>query len=169
MTDRNENSIVESPATEAQQPAVDVSRRSMLRRAAPAIVTLYSGAALAQSSNLITADSTPGPDGGKYRCLNVAGVDKVGNKYDLGTNPMGQVTQIQSQKQYYKIINGQRSSQTVTQPEMCSTGGEFYRKDGSNSYTKVKVNFNYNKPNKGVLVSATALSSFSSSIKYTDV
>jgi hypothetical protein len=162
MTDRNEHSLVESPEA-AAQPAVDVSRRAMLRRAAPAIVTLYSGAALAQSSNLITVDSTPGAEASKYRCLNTQGIPQVGgNKYDLGQPALGHVTRIQSQKQYYKkSSSGGPSSQTATPPQMCSTGGEYYRKDW-NSYTKVNVK-------KGVLVSSTALSSFSSGIQYTDV
>lgn len=161
MTDRNEHSIVENPEAVAQ-PAVDVSRRALLRRAAPAIITLYSGAALAKSSNLITADSTPGAEGNKYRCLDTYRLPMEGNKYDLGNPALGQVTRIQSQKQYYKPSSGGgRSSQTASGPQMCSTGGDFYRKDW-NSYTKVNVK-------KGVLVSSTALNSFSSGISYKDV
>jgi hypothetical protein len=161
MTDRSEHSLLENPET-VKRHSVDVSRRALLRRAAPAVITLYSGAALAKSSNLITADSTPSAEGNKYRCLDTYRLPMQGNKYDLGKPALGHVTRIQSQKQYYKPSSqGGRSSQTATGPQMCSTGGDYYRKDW-NSYTKVNVK-------KGVLVSSTALNSFSSGIQYTDV
>lgn len=162
MTDRDKNSAVASTEAATRSVETGLSRRALLRGAAPAIVTLYSGAALAKSSNLVTADSTPGPEGYKYRCLDTQGLAVYGNKYDLGQPALGHVTRIQSQKQYFKPSStGGPSSQMVAGPQMCATGGDYYRKDWG-TFTKVKVK-------KGVLVSSTAMSSFSSGIQYTDV
>jgi hypothetical protein len=157
-----------SAATEAE-PAPDMSRRSLLsgacKVAGPAIVTLYSGAALARSSNLISTKATQGAEQYKYRCLDTSSVhDKVGaNLYDLGPDPMGRVTRISSTKQYFASdYAGRRTTTQVSASKMCADGGYFHRKDGSYSYTKVRVY-------KGGMVSATALSSFANDITYHDV
>lgn len=162
------------PDSESPDPAVaapaGLSRRTLLsgagRVAVPAIITLYSGAALARSSaNLISADSTPGAEGNKYRCLDTQSVDPTSNPhvFDVGTPPMAHVTRISSQKTYYKAgWNGEPTGQTTSGPTMCSSGGTFYRKDWNNNLQKVTVK-------KGVLVSATALGSFANSVTYTDV
>ena len=81
-----------SPKTVVTSPVTGgMSRRALLsgasRAAVPAIVTLYSGAALARSSaNLISADGTPGAEGGKYRCLDTQSVEPTNKPgvYDLG-------------------------------------------------------------------------------------
>lgn len=146
-----------------------VSRRTLLsgacKVAGPAIVTLYSGAALARSSNLIGANPNQGAEQNKYRCLDTRSVDGVvkPNVYDLGKNPMGRVTRISSTRQYYRADSqGNRTSQQVAGNKMCADGGVYYRKDSNTSYTKVQVH-------KGVLVSATALASFANDITYHDV
>jgi hypothetical protein len=147
--------------------AAGVSRRALLagasKAAVPAIVTLYSGAALARSSNLISADPTPSADGNLYRCLDTSSVYSVGNNtYDLGTPPMGHVTQISSQAKYVKIgSNGQPTNIAVTGDQMCATGGSYYRK-GYSGFTKVTVR-------KGAIVSATALGSFANNVTYTNI
>lgn len=157
-----------SPTPEAEDKP-DATRRTLLsgacKVAGPAIVTLYSGAALARSSNLISTRSSHGAEQNKYRCLDTGSVDdKVGtNLYDLGPDPMGRVTRITSTKQYYASdYRGNRTNTQVDASKMCSDGGYFFRKDGSNSYTKVRVY-------KGGMVSATALSSFANDITYHDV
>lgn len=163
-----------------------VSRRMLLRGATavvPTILTLHSGAALARSSNLIGAAMDAGPGGdGKYRCLDFDGIQATNNPrmFDLGQPPMAHVTRIDSQVHYYRTDPGQQSgygmyqhggSQQVDPRTMCAEGGSFYRQDsrysysrdgGGDGYTQVRVK-------QGVLVSATALSSFSSGINYTDV
>ncbi len=150
-----------------------MSRRSLLsgasKAAVPVIITLYSGGTLATgaiSSNLISAKTGQGASGGKFQCLDTSSVyahPTKANTYDLGNPAMGRVTRINSPtKTYYKPGSSGPSSTTVTGTKMCTDGGDFYRKDSFNSYTKVNVK-------KGVLVSATALSSFSNKITYTDV
>jgi hypothetical protein len=149
---------------------VGLSRRALLsgagRAAVPAIVTLYSGAAMARSSaNLISADATPGAENDKYRCLDTQSVAPTGNPnvYDVGSPPMAHVTRISSQRTYYKAgWNGQPTQETVAGPTMCSNGGTYYRKDWNGGFQQVSVK-------KGVLVSATALGSFANSVTYTDV
>lgn len=148
-----------------------VNRRALLRGASaavPAILTLNSGAALARSSNLVGAANYTGPQGGKYRCLDfdgISGTDKR-NVYDLGEPAMGHVTRIDADSRYYKSNPdgwggyGGGSSE-VSKPQMCAEGGTYYRKDRYRT-RQVRVK-------RGVLVSATALSSFSSGINYTDV
>jgi hypothetical protein len=145
-----------------------VSRRALLagasKAAVPAIVTLYSGAALARSSNLISADPTPSPDANLYRCLDTSSVyaSNKPNTYDLGSPPMGHVTQINSQAKYVTIgSNGQPTNTAITGDKMCAAGGSYYRK-GYSGYTKVTVR-------KGAIVSATALSSFANNVTYTNI
>jgi hypothetical protein len=145
---------------------VSISRRALLRGASaavPTILTLHSGAALAQTSNLVGAQPFATKENNQYRCLDTSSVyrSNKANVYDLGSPPMGHVTRIQADGAYYRPgSNGQQSNDAVTGPTMCQEGGTFYRK--SSGWTQVSVE-------QGVLVSATALSSFSSAIKYTDV
>jgi hypothetical protein len=150
----------------AQRAGVLLSRRALLRSASiavPTILTLHSGAALAQTSNLVGAAPTPTVQDNKYRCLDTSSVYRSNkpNVYDLGSPPLGHVTRITADGAYYRVgSNGQPSNNAVSGPTMCNEGGAFYRK--ANGWTQVSVE-------QGVLVSATALSSFSSVIRYTDV
>ena len=148
-----------------------VNRRAMLRGASaavPAILTLNSGAALARSSNLIGAGKYTGQQGGKYRCLDFDGIRGTNkpNVYDLGDPAMAHVTRIDADSKYYKSNPDGHggyggSPSEVSKQKMCADGGTYYRKDRYRT-RQVKVK-------RGVLVSATALSSFSSGINYTDV
>jgi hypothetical protein len=145
----------------------DLSRRALLRGATvavPTILTLHSGAALARSSNLIGAAPNASAEGNKLRCLDTSSVYRTEkpNVFDLGEDPMAHVTTIRTNKQYFRPGNNdQPSNNSVGGQQMCSNGGRFFRKDG-NSFTRVRVK-------RGVLVSATALSSFANDITYTDV
>lgn len=158
-----------APESAVAAPA-DFSRRALLsgagRVAVPAIVTLYSGAALARSSaNLISTDGTPGAENGKYRCLDTQSVDPTSkpNVFDVGTPPMAHVTRVSSYGTYYKAgSNGGPTQTRAYGPGMCANGGTYYRAGWNNSLQKVNVK-------KGVLVSATALGSFANSVTYTDV
>jgi hypothetical protein len=147
-----------------------VNRRAMLRGASaavPAILTLHSGAALARSSNLISTSKYVGEQGGKYRCLDFDGIGgtEQPNVFDLGNPAMGHVTRIDADSRYYSSDPNRYTwggyPQEVSKQKMCADGGTYYRKDRYRT-REVKVK-------RGVLVSATALSSFSSGINYTDV
>jgi hypothetical protein len=152
-----------SPATAA------LSRRALLRGAtiaAPTILTLYSGAALARSSNLIGAAPSSTAENNKYRCLDTSSVYQTEKRYvyDLGDNPMAHVTRISADKKYFKVArdeNGERDVDRVDGQKMCADGGWYVRKD-HNGFSKVNVK-------RGVMVSATAMNSFSNDITYTDV
>jgi hypothetical protein len=134
-----------------------VSRRSILRGAtviAPTILTLHSGAALAKSSNLITSNSLTLPDAGTVAATGAP------NQYDLGAPVSADVTRINAMGEYHRL--GDHSPRGIVSPQqMCTEGGTFERKSWS-GWSNVTVD-------KGGLVSATALSSFASGIRYTDV
>ena len=147
------------------------SRRALLRGAmvaVPTVLTLHSGAVLARSSNLVGVGPEAGPEGGQYRCLDTETVyrTKNPNVYDLGDPPMAHVTTIRSDVRYQRLYpagksGGLKRGEGVRQATMCREGGTFYRNSG---YTSGNV-----QVKRGVLVSATALASFSGSIRYTDV
>lgn len=155
-----------SPAADAK-PTRTISRRSLVRTAGialPTIATLHSGAALAQSSNLLSTVRDLNAEQGKFNCLDTRSVypTKNPNVYDLGDDPMAHVTRIRSDKKYYAPkSDGSPSSSPATPKGMCKTGGDYLRKDPS-GYKLVKVR-------RGGLVSATALSSFSNDVTYTDI
>ncbi len=155
-----------------------IDRRKLLRGASaavPAILTLQSGAALARSSNLIGTNQYAGAQDGKYNCLDFDGIDRTDkpNVYDLGSPPMGHVTRIDADSRYFKNDPDDShhhgyggggyggGDDDVSKRQMCAEGGTYYRK---NRWRTSRVNVK-----RGMLVSATALSSFSSGINYTDV
>ncbi len=162
----------EGPRGEARAEAPpSSSRRALLRGAmvaVPTVLTLNSGAALARSSNLVGVGPEAGPEGGQYRCLDTETVYQTSNPnvYDLGDPPMAHVTTIRSDVRYQRLKAAGNSGvlkpgDGVSQATMCREGGTFYRNSGHTS-GNVQVK-------RGVLVSATALASFSGSIRYTDV
>lgn len=161
---------------ERKEPAAvpgRIGRRALLRgvtTAAPAILTLQSGAALARSSNLIGGNPYSGAQDGKYNCLDFDGIEGTGkpNVFDLGDPAMAHVTRIDAGSRYYKTDPDHSGggwygggTQEVAKSKMCADGGTYYRR---NRWRTTRVNVK-----RGMLVSATALSSFSSGINYTDV
>jgi len=162
----------EQTAASIPSAALGVANRVMSRRAmvrgvsvvVPTIATLHSGAALAQSSNLLSAAPDTAAENGQHRCLDTKSVYPTQNRdvYDLGEEPMGHVTRIRSDKRYYLANpDGTPSSTEANPKQMCKTGGTYYRQDGSRM-RRVKVA-------KGAMVSLTAMSSFSNDITFTDV
>lgn len=153
MTDHTQQSRLDEP----------LNRRRVLKVAvatAPFIATLPSGAALARSSNLISATSAGGKDlAGRTQCLDLkSGTGDFSNGVlDLGTPPQGNLTRI-TERDYHTAANG--GSPVITEAEMCNQGGTFYYQ--STGWQSANVP-------KGILVSATALSSFAGSIYTTDV
>ncbi|HJR71882.1 MAG TPA: hypothetical protein VKA43_17690 [Gammaproteobacteria bacterium] len=127
--------------------------------AAPVIATLSSGAALARSSSLISSTSPSGAlDAlGRTQCLDKRSGDLKGTVMDLGTPPSGSVTAI-TQRDYRTEPKG--SAAPISEAEMCARGGDFYYQSSGWQTARVP---------RGILVSATALSSFAGSIRFTEV
>lgn len=168
-------------AERSPRPTPVLTRRMVLRGASavvPTVLTLHSGAALARSSNLISAATNPGPEGGRYHCLDFDGLKPTDNPnvYDLGNPPYAHVTRIDAQTTYYRIEESSQSSNgngavggqrvQVDPQTMCSDGGTFYRQGATGGFGASNDGFTVKR---GALVSAAPLSSFSSGIKYTDV
>ena len=151
----------------APSAPVPARRRILMRGAAaalPTILTLRSGAAaaVARSSNVIS-EAIGGPSDRVYNCLGedaarggiIKGTSTVPTRYDLGDKPSGDYVQI-LERDYYV---GADASTPISEKTMCETSGEFLYKEGSDGdWQTFKVN------NKGMLVSATALSSFAGSL-----
>ena len=164
--DMNEHSNNETQETEAPR---SMSRRALLKRgvtAMPAVLTLQSGAALARSSNMISATTSRPTDAyGRTLCLDENSVDDVDHatrRMDLGEPAYGRVSAIRDRD--YRMQPRRRAEQ-VSEARMCDSGGTYYY--------RVKT---YYGPRwrqvdvpKGMLVSATALSSFAGSIVVTDL
>lgn len=143
--------------------SVSVGRRALLKKAvatAPAIATVPSGAALARTSNLIssTDEGSAIDRWGRTLCLNRRYAYLTpGGSIDLGEPPYGEVTAIR-EREYRTEANG--GADTVSEADMCRSGGAYYY----HSYGWRQVNVP-----RGMLVSATALSSFAGSIVIRDV
>jgi hypothetical protein len=154
MSDTTKQSTQELPES--------VARRSILRGAlvaAPVIATLHSGAALARSSSLISSTSPSNAlDGsGRTLCLDARSGELSGTVMDLDTPPSGSVTAIRP-RDYRTEPRG--SASPISEAEMCARGGDFYYQ--SSGWRTANVP-------RGILVSATALSSFAGSIRFTEV
>ena len=165
----DEDRGTETGAAVEQVPVVSrpLSRRALLRGAAvtvPTILTLHSGAALAFSSNLIGVDPAAEPVvGDNYACLDLSSSSTVVevpdrlNTYDLGDPVNADVTAIPTAREHFRTKD--RSS-PVSGPVMCDEGGTFYFKDSSNQWATGTVK-------QGVLLSATAMASFTGKIRIT--
>jgi hypothetical protein len=145
----------------AEQPA-SISRRAMLGRGAraiPAILTLQSGAALAQTSNLVSASAIGTRDGsGRTLCLDMTSVDSVpdrSNVFDLGDPPYAEVNEITERD--YRTSNN-NGAPTVTEDEMCLNAGTYHYKETGQPWQELRLE------NRGVIVSSTALMSFTNDI-----
>ena len=163
MSTQDKIEIAGKSVTGEGRPA-PLSRRALIRGGAaamPVILTLQSGAALARSSNLIGAASDGTTDAlGRKLCLDTNSVIPVGGnsgKYDLGEPPYAQVTAINDRDYYHNPNFGP----DLSEARMCQTGQiSYYYQDPD--WQQVQVP-------KGILVSATALSSFAGSIYITDL
>lgn len=152
--------------TKPNPPKTDevLSRRNALKLAvatAPFIATLPSGAALARSSNLIgAAPAGSAKDAqGRTLCLDLnSGTRNFQNgALDLGVPPRGNLTAIPER---YYFTDDRFIAPQISESQMCNQGGTFYHWSGG--WRQVNVP-------KGILVSATALSSFAGSIFTTEV
>ena len=147
-------------STRAQSPAPSrkrLSRRLMLRGAGvalPAMLTLHSGAAsaLARSSNLISGSGETQPDGTALCLDETAGVPLDDGRIDLGNEGTGTVWEIPGDGQYYAQPDG---TEPLTAAEACERSGDLYYASGETFPKAAKVN-------GGIMISATALTSFAS-------
>lgn len=133
------------------------SRRALLKgsvAAVPTILSLQSGAALARSSNVISAAEVATTDRyGRTLCLDPDSVDAVDgtrNLYDLNDPPSAQVFAIHD-RDHRRAPNW--GAERVSESSMCRDGGTYYHKPWGGRWEDVNVK-------QGVLVSATALTSF---------
>jgi len=160
----NETNIV----NQTQDAAI--SRRRVVKLAlatAPIIATLPTGAALARSSNLISATTATGARDvrGRTLCLNANSGSMLpsGNTMDLGNWPHGTVTAI-TERDYR--VDDKNSAATISEAAMCNQGGTFYFEQSGTYQNAVWRQVNVPR---GMMVSWTAMSSFAGSIRYTDV
>ena len=142
----------------ADQP-VSLGRRALLRggaKAMPAILTLQSGAALAASSNLISAAPVGTRDGlGRALCLDKTSVDPVPGSttlFDLGNPARGNMTAITARNYKAAKNNG---APDVTEDEICMNAGTYYWKDADQPWQELHL------ANQGVILSSAAVYSFS--------
>ena len=156
----------QTPADASAEAPVSAGRRALLKgsvAAVPTILTLQSGAAYARSSNVISASHVATTDRfGRTLCLDPESVDAVGgtrNLYDLNDPPSASITAIHD-RDHRRAPN--RSADQVRESTMCTEGGVYYHKPWGGRWQEVHVK-------QGVLVSATALTSFAGSIVVTDL
>ena len=161
MNDQKKRTKMRNEHTGSPRP---VSRRALLRGTAtamPAILTLQSGAALARSSNLISAAPRDSRDSlGRALCLDTSTADPVGTSgrvFDLGPSPSAHVTAI-NEREWHVAAN--RGSDEIDESALCERGGSAFYQDAGWREENVRA---------GVIVSATALMSFSASNSITEV
>lgn len=110
----------------------------------PAILTLQSGAALARSSNMISASSPDTTDGmGRTLCVDKSSVvyadaDGSSEIYDLGEPPSAEVNIIRgpTEVQFYET----KSTEFPIRPgAMCERGGQFFSKPKGDPWVQHEV------------------------------
>ena len=134
-----------------------LSRRTLLKAgvtAMPVVLTLQSGAALARSSNLISA--APGARDGDRNalCLDTTYSDPLGRsgKYDLGYD--GTTVNVIPDVDYYPGSEGGTSGVFVGTDVFCQDGGLRKYQDAGWNYVDL--------PTNGIVVSSVALNSVGS-------
>jgi len=155
MTDQSSKGNTKTLGKPSEQSG-KMSRRAVLRggvTAMPAILTLQSGAALARSSNLISASAPGTTDSlGRTICLDTNSVYPVGtysDVYDLGEPPRAEVNII-SDRVYY--LEKDLSSEKVSHSAMCEGGTYWYDERGL-GWQSVEL------PHRGIVVSSGAMTS----------
>lgn len=164
-----------------------MSRRSLLKGTVvsmPAILTLQSGAALARSSNMISASNFASPDSrGRTLCLDVSSVypaDSSGKRFDLGDPAHAEVTAIPERD--YRIEPRKKAAE-VMEEQMCLDGKTYYYRDSNTSWDSSWTSDDDDDDGtlyslgrwrqvdvpRGVLVSATALHSFAQDIVINEI
>ena len=159
MTVQDDKRTIASVDGSSDKPA-SMSRRAVLRggvTAMPAILTLHSGAALARSSNLISASPGSRDGNGNVLCMDTSTADLLDNgKYDY--HDPGSATLHVLEDTYYYEGPGQ-SGAKWTADEFCELGtsGNFKPLSGGSVQP-------YNLDSPGIVVSSNAYLSLSSRI-----
>jgi hypothetical protein len=159
MTDQDDKRTTTSVDGHTRKPA-PMSRRALLRggvTAMPAILTLHSGAALARSSNLISAAPGSRDGNGNVLCLDTSTADMLDNgKYDYHDPGYAKLNVLEDT--YYYEGPGQSGAQW-TADEFCELGtsGNYKPLAGGPLQT-------YNLDSPGIVVSSNAYLSLSSRI-----
>ena len=162
MTDQDDKFGSSSADVSSGKPA-PMSRRALLRggvTAMPAILTLHSGAALARSSNLISASPGSRDGNGNVLCLETeTGTAKMldSGKYDFGSPGSGTVHVLEDT--YYYEGPGQGGAKW-TADEFCELGttGNFKPLSGGKLQTYDQLQ------GPGIVVSSNAYMSLSSRV-----
>jgi hypothetical protein len=148
--------------TGAQSPVPSrprLTRRLMLRGAGaalPAMLTLHSGAALARSSNLISGSGEVGGDGTALCLDDVPPNETIVDLDESGSDIVWEMPE----RDYYAgaELDGEGILQPVGEPisaaDACTQPGPHFYADGGGTYVPTQ------KLNRGMLVSATAVASF---------
>ena len=157
MTVQDDKTMKSPTVPDANRPKV-MSRRAVLRggvTAMPVILTLQSGAAMARTSNLISAAPPETRDSlDRTLCLDTNSVYPVGDSghtYDLGEPPRANVNIITDRRYKRRTTTGYVQ---VDESEMCTRGGTYWYKDrGGNGRQSVTL------PRNGIVVSSGAMTS----------
>lgn len=139
------------------------SRRRLLKGGAtalPAILTLHSGAALARSSNLLSASESFEVDSlGRTLCVDITSVVPVEDYseiYDLGDPPHAVINVIRGEAEgriYYVNKDDRGNGASIHPGLMCEQGGQYWYKPSSGPWEVVDVP-------QGFVASSMAASSF---------
>jgi hypothetical protein len=126
----------------------------------PVIFTLHSGAALARSSNLLSAASTFEVDTmGRTLCVDINSlvpVDDLSQIYDLGEPPHAVVNVIRGEKEgrlYYVEKDDKDTGNPIHPGLMCEQGGQYWYKPASGQWEPIDIP-------RGFVASSMATSSF---------
>ena len=164
MSVQNDNETTLSAATHDGRPA-PLSRRALMKRGAatlPVILTLQSGAALARSSNLISASHRGTTDRrGRTLCVDKRSVYRAGHSrrvYDLGEPPYARGYAIRDLEFHERP---DEHSPVFRAPAVCRGQTAYYRDSTHDGWQEVHVH--------GFIVSATALRSFAGHIHFTEI
>ena len=123
----------------------------------PAILTLQSGAALARSSNLITAAPGSRTSDGSVLCLDTSTADRLdGGQYDYHDPGYGTVNVIPDEDFYPTRRRRRRPRNAWSAERFCESGGSRVFYEGG--WHQVDL------PSNGIVVSANALNSVSSRV-----
>ena len=162
MKSRDNSKLQTRPASRADG-VPSPSRRRLLKGGAtalPSILTLHSGAALARSSNLLSASATYEVDSlGRTLCVDITSVvpvDDFSQIYDLGDPPHAVINVIRGEAEgriYYVNKDDRDSGNSVHPGLMCEQGGQYFYKPSSGPWEVVEVR-------QGFVASSMAASSF---------
>ena len=163
MSIRDDKENTGSAAMRESRPA-PLSRRAFIKKGAgasmPVILTLQSGAALARSSNLVSASSPQATDNlGRTLCLDtntVYQVGEYGDIYDFG-DPSSAVVNIIPADHTYQVEKNMGSAQ-ISGGGMCPGGTFWYNDQDGMGWQSIDL------PYKGVVVSSGAFVSMTDDI-----